>query len=229
MKYKELLRNNLKFILVMLFVIVLGVIGITYAFNMKAININVNTVPLAANITGDENISSMNTMLPIDDSVIDENELDIINGTFLESNILRAQFTVSNVDTNPDNTIYDIALHDIDMDCELKSKYLKWRLYKGDVLLSEGNFSPVFDITIEENRLVLTTTQEDLNSTNNTYTFIMWISEACPGSIDILECTEEMDQSSLLNKEFSAMIKLELSSKNKKNLIRKAGTELICE
>ena len=47
-----------------------------------------------------------------------------------DERVLKSTFTVSNVNTNPENTIYDIALHKVEMDCELRSEYVKWRLYK---------------------------------------------------------------------------------------------------
>lgn len=225
MKYKEILHNNLKFLIAMLFVIVLGVVGVAYALDLigEPTNINVSTATLTAVIGGDTTVTSTGTMLPIEDGIIDTNG---VNTT--DNRVLKATFTVSNVDANPANTIYDIALHDIVMDCNLKSKYLKWRLYKDGTKISEGSFSPTFDINIVDNdRLVLTTTQQDLSSTN-TYVFLMWISESCPSDIDIAECTGEMDQSNLLNKNFSATIKIELSTKTKKELVRIKGTELVC-
>jgi len=233
MGYKKILRNNLRFIIIMIFIVVLGLIGITYALRIgfhKPININVDTIPLSATISGDNEITGTNTMIPIEDIIIDENITDIIEGTFSDDRILKVQFNISNVESNPENTIYDIALHDLSMDCVLKTEDLKWRLYKGSELLSSGNFSPTFDISIAEtSRLVLTNTQEILGETPSEYTFLMWISESCPKDISITECTSDMDQSIYLNKSISAKIKLELSTKTRKNLVRIKGTDIVCE
>ena len=80
-------------------------------------------------------------MMPISDSLIEKQNINIE-----DERVLKSTFTVSNVKSNPENTIYDIALHKVEMDCALRSKYVKWRLYKDGNLLSEGNFSKSFDI-----------------------------------------------------------------------------------
>ena len=119
---------------------------------------------------------------------------------------------VTGSSSNPDNTIYDISLRNIDMSNALKSEYVKWRLYKNGTLLSEGNFSPTFD-TRENNRLVLTNTQQDLTTNTDTYVYLMWISEACTGDLSTCDITKNQDK--LLGKIFNAQIKLEASTKSK--------------
>ena len=89
---------------------------------------------------------------------------------------------------NPENSIYDVAIHDFNVDCELRTEDLKWRLYKNGTLLSSGNLSPKFD-TMSNNRLVLTEIQQDLTTTKDEYVFLLWISESCSG--DIANCSKE--------------------------------------
>ena len=78
---------------------------------------------------------------------------------------------------------------------------------------------------MENNRMVLTTTQQDLTTTASTYVFLMWISESCTG--DIANCTNSDNQFKYVGKSFSFNIKLETATKTKKELTRKtsaAGT-----
>lgn len=226
MKDTKLLKNNIKFLVVMLLIIAFGVFGITYAIKIgffEPINIDVNTAPIAVNISYDSGVNGANivnngNMLPISDNLV-------TGPNVTDSRVLKAKFIVSNVESNPEKTIYDISLRDIDIDCDLRTSDLKWRLYKNDTLLSSGNLSPTFDV-MQDNRLVLTETQQDLTSSSDTYVFLLWISEACTG--DISTCTPENDQSKYLNKNLSATIKVELSTKSKKNLVRVKGSENSC-
>ena len=213
---KRLIKENSKFIIVMSIVIVLGIIGITYALKIAAFNpIGLNTTAgtINANITYDgdntNTITNTNKMLPINDMLVDINTTD--------ERVLKVSFNITGVSTNPDNTIYDISLRDINMDKELKSLYVKWRLYKNNTLLSEGNFSPSFDVK-ENNRLVLTEVQQDLTTNTDKYVYLMWINEVCTG--DITSCDKKVNQNKYSNKTFNASIKIEASTKTKKELVR---------
>ena len=213
------IKNNIKFLIAMLIVIVLGVFGITYALKIATFNpigINTTTGNITASITYDSTntstVTSNNKMLPIADTLV--TGVDVT-----DERILKVKFMVTGSSSNPDNTIYDISLRNIDMSNALKSEYVKWRLYKNGTLLSEGNFSPAFDIK-ENNRLVLTNTQQDLTTNTDTYVYLMWISEACTG--DLSTCDITKDQDKLLGKIFNAQIKLEASTKSKKALTRTA-------
>ena len=215
---KDIIKNNSKFIIVMLLIIVLGITGVTVAIkvgNFNPIAINTTTGNISATISYDSSVNSSTVtstgkMLPIEDS--------LVTGTSVtDARVLKVKFTVTGKSTNPANSIYDISLRNITMDKELKSLNVKWRLYKNNTLLSDGNFSPSFDV-IENNRLVLTNTQQDLTTTASTYVFLMWISETCTG--DITSCTNSDNQFKYVGKNFSFDIKLETSTKAKKTLTR---------
>ena len=215
---KNIIKNNSKFIIVMLLIIVLGITGVTVAIkvgNFNPIAINTTTGNISATISYDGSVNSSTVtstgkMLPIKDS--------LVTGTSVtDARVLKVKFTVTGKSTNPANSIYDISLRNITMDKELKSLNVKWRLYKNNTLLSNGNFSPSFDV-IENNRLVLTNTQQDLTTTASTYVFLMWISETCTG--DITSCTNSDNQFKYVGKNFSFDIKLETSTKAKKTLTR---------
>ena len=213
------IKNNIKFLIAMLIVIVLGVFGITYALKIATFNpIGINTTAgnITASITYDSTntstVTSNNKMLPIADTLV--TGVDVT-----DERILKVKFMVTGSSSNPDNTIYDISLRNIDMSNALKSEYVKWRLYKNGTLLSKGNFSPTFD-TRENNRLVLTNTQQDLTTNTDTYVYLMWISEACTGDLSTCDITKNQDK--LLGKIFNAQIKLEASTKAKKTLTRTA-------
>ena len=213
---KNIIKNNSKFIIVMLLVIVLGIAGVTVAIkvgNFNPIAINTTTGNISATISYDSSVNSSTVtstgkMLPIKDS--------LVTGTSVtDARVLKVKFTVTGKSTNPANSIYDISLRNITMDKELKSLNVKWRLYKNNTLLSSGNFSPSFDV-IENNRLVLTNTQQDLTTTASTYVFLMWISETCTG--DITSCTNSDNQFKYVDKNFSFDIKLETSTNRRCNL-----------
>lgn len=215
---KNIIKNNSKFIIVMLLIIVLGITGVTVAIkvgNFNPIAINTTTGNISATISYDSSVNSSTVtstgkILPIEDS--------LVTGTSVtDARVLKVKFTVTGKSTNPANSIYDISLRNITMDKELKSLNVKWRLYKNNTLLSSGNFSPSFDV-IENNRLVLTNTQQDLTTTASTYVFLMWISETCTG--DITSCTNSDNQFKYVGKNFSFDIKLETSTKAKKPLTR---------
>ena len=114
---KRLIKENSKFIIVMSIVIILGIIGITYALKVAAFNpigLNATTGTINANITYDGNntstITNTDKMLPISDTLVDINTTD--------ERVLKISFNITGVSTNPDNTIYDISLRDINMDKE---------------------------------------------------------------------------------------------------------------
>ena len=218
---KDIIKNNSKFIIVMLLVIVLGIAGVTVAIkvgNFNPIAINTTTGNISATISYDSSVNSSTVtstgkMLPIKDS--------LVTGTSVtDARVLKVKFTVTGKSTNPANSIYDISLRNITMDDALKDSNIKWRLYKNNTLLSSGDFSPSFDV-MENNRMVLTTTQQDLTTTASTYVFLMWISESCTG--DIANCTNSDNQFKYVGKSFSFNIKLETATKTKKNLTRKTS------
>ena len=229
MKYKNLIKSNLKFIIAMTVVIALGAVGITFAINIDIFNpigINIGTATLGANITylngSSATITSTGKLLPIND---DKTE---ITPDSTNESILKIDFKLSGTSTNPDNTIMDISLNNISMDCELKSEYFKWKLYKEEALLSSGSFSPKFD-SMKNNRLVLTNTQERLTTNEYKYTLLIYLAESCTGDLSTCNANSgSYNQETLLNKNFSATMKVELSTGNKKNNTRSTTSTSAC-
>lgn len=225
MKLFNLIKRNTKLYIIMGIIILLGTIGVTMAIvidEFNAMSINTTSSTINANITYEDGANTSEVinngnMLPIEDSLVDINTNN--------SRVLKVKFNVSGVEGNPDNSIYDVALYFDRLDCELRTSDLKWRLYKNEQLLNEGSLSPTYDI-ISNNRLVLTNTQEDLEITEDKYTFLLWISESCTG--DITECDSNLDQSKYLNKVLNGIIKIELSTKSKKQINRVTGEEGSC-
>lgn len=229
MKYKNLIKSNLKFIIAMTVVIALGAVGITFAINIDIFNpigINIGTATLGANITylngSSATITSTGKLLPIND---DKTE---ITPDSTNESILKIDFKLSGTSTNPDNTIMDISLNNISMDCELKSEYFKWKLYKEEALLSSGSFSPKFD-SMKNNRLVLTNTQERLTTNEDKYTLLIYLAESCTGDLSTCNANSgSYNQETLLNKNFSATMKVELSTGNKKTNTRSTTSTSAC-
>ena len=179
---KELFRNrDIKVIILEVFLIVLGLVGLTLGvkYIMNSINVNVDTSKLA--------IDSMNanvtngTLIPINDSTVN------INTT---SNVLRITFDVKGASTNTGNNIIYDAILNIDADCSLKNESVKWNLYKNNSLLTSGNTSPKYDKDVLNGKITLTDTQQDLvpySKTADKYVFILWMSESC-NEEDITKC-----------------------------------------
>lgn len=133
-------------------------------------------------------------------------------------------------DNDVDDAIYDIALQDLNVDCNLLSPYVKWKLKKNGKVISQGSLDYHFD-TIKKGRLVLTNTQQDLipyNEDKNKYDyfeFYLWLSDSCQEE-DISLCTDNVYQNNLLNKKFSGKIEVELYGGEKKELDRNPSDEL---
>ena len=223
---KNIIKKNIRFISAMIVVIILGIFGISYALKVAPFNkiaVNIKSANMDVNISYDSgvngaDISNSGNLLPINDSLV-------TGPTVSDSRVLKAKFYVTGNTSNPENSIYDVAIHDFNVDCELRTEDLKWRLYKNGTLLSSGNLSPKFD-TMSNNRLVLTETQQDLTTTKDEYVFLLWISESCNG--DIANCSKEQDQSKYLGKSLSGSIKVELATKSKKDLVRTTGVSGSC-
>ena len=223
---KNIIKKNIRFISAMIVVIILGIFGISYALKVAPFNkiaVNIKSANMDVNISYDSgvngaDISNSGNLLPINDSLV-------TGPTVSDSRVLKAKFYVTGNTSNPENSIYDIAIHNFNIDCELRTEDLKWRLYKNNELLSSGNLSPKFD-TMSNNRLVLTETQQDLTTTKDEYVFLLWISESCSG--DIANCSKEQDQSKYLGKSLSGSIKVELATKSKKALVRTTGVSGSC-
>lgn len=211
----DIKKYNTKFILFEIIVIMLGIIGVTFAasYIMKSINIDVDTASLAVNYTGTLTLPKVD-LVPIEDSSVYTNT----------DNVMRINFTVKGASSNPNiPIIYDVILSDLEIDNELRSEYLKWELKKNGTVISSGSFSPWFD-SMKDGKLWLTEIQQDLPTNSqsaDSYEFRLWISESCTG--DITTCTEDMDQSNMLGKKLSGKIETVLYTKGKEALVREVG------
>ena len=204
-------NKKYKVIILEVFLIVLGIIGLTLGINYIT-NVNIGTSSLAIDDMN-ANVSTGN-LSPVEDSSIN------VNTT---SNVLRITFEVKGASTNKkSNIIYDVALN-LSADCSLKNENVKWNLYKNNNLLTTGNISPSFDEDILEDKLILTNTQEDLptySSTSDKYVFILWMSESCTEE-DITKCDLSKALSSDMgNKTISGNIDIRLNTGKKKTHTR---------
>ena len=221
---KGLFRNrDIKVIILEVFLIVLGLVGLTLGvkYIMNSINVNVDTSKLAidnmnANVTN-------GTLTPINDSTVN------INTT---SNVLRITFDVKGASTNTgSNIIYDVLLN-LTADCSLKNESVKWNLYKNNNLLTSGSTSPKYDKDVLNGKITFTDTQQDLvpySKTADKYVFILWMSESC-NKEDITKC----DLSNALTsdsggKSISGNIDIRLNSgKKKENKRETANINNVC-
>ena len=216
-------NKDVKVILLEVFLIALGLVGLTLGvkYIMNSINVNVDTSKLA--------IDSMNanvtngTLTPINDSTVN------INTT---SNVLRITFDVKGASTNTgSNIIYDVLLN-LTADCSLKNESVKWNLYKNNNLLTSGSTSPKYDKNILKGKIMLTDTQQDLvpySKTADKYVFILWMSESC-NEEDITKCDISKGLTSDSGgKSISGNIDIRLNSGKKKENRRESIEGDACE
>lgn len=209
----DFIRRNIKIIIIFIVVICLSIISITFAQMLNDIGVTIETGQYNVIYTGEATLPNIK-LLPIYDSEL----LSSIN----VDKVMKVEFTVKGAQNNPNgkDIIYDVSLTNLDLPPELKSEYLKWRLYKNGTKLTDGSFSVDFDMQID-NRMLLTTIQQDLpdySESVDSYVLYIWLSESCVG--DISQCTLDMDMTPLLNKSFSGEVRIELSTGSKKGLSR---------
>ena len=216
-------NKDVKVIILEVFLIALGLVGLTLGvkYIMNSINVNVDTSKLA--------IDSMNanvtngTLTPINDSTVN------INTT---SNVLRITFDVKGASTNTgSNIIYDVLLN-LTADCSLKNESVKWNLYKNNNLLTSGSTSPKYDKDVLKGKIMLTDIQQDLVSYSKTadkYVFILWMSESC-NEEDITKCDISKGLTSDSGgKSISGNIDIRLNSGKKKENKRESIEGDACE
>lgn len=178
----------------------------------------------------------------IDEEAYGENHFDSSNLEFIpilddevnrnSNNLIYIDFRVGGSELNDDeeNIIYDIALVDLEVDCNLLSPYLKWKLVKNNEIIDEGSFDYKFD-TIKNQRLVLTSIQQDLKPysedkfTYDYFQFYIWISDSYQGE-DLLNYSNLVDQSSLMGKKIKGKIEVELYGGSKVELVRNPSDKI---
>ena len=158
-------------------------------------------------------------------TILDKNVKTSLN------NVIHITFRVGgNKENNTEEPSYDIALQDLEVDCNLLSPYVKWQLIKNGEVLSEGSLDYKFD-TIKDGRLVLTPIQQDLIEYNEDktkydyYEFYLWLSDSCQEE-DITKCQNVETQNNLLNKTISGKIEVELYGQTKDELVREPSETL---
>ena len=218
--------NDKRVIFFYIIVIFALILGFTYALGSNSLAFNVDTAIVAVDETA------------YGDTTFDTSELDfkpILDSAVETSsdNVIKIDFTVGGAsENNNDNIIYDIALVDLDVNCNLLSSYIKWKLVKNGEEISTGSLDYKFD-TIVNGRLVLTTVQQDLAdySTDQTgyddYTFYMWFSDSCQSDLSTCISNNQIaDQSKLIGQNLSGKIEVELYTESKKALERKPSTTM---
>ena len=206
-------NKNALVITIEVIAIVLGVVGITYAASTLSSSVNVSASNLNVVYTGDKTVTATDLSPRVTAPTVSET-----------SNVARVAFTVKGASNNVNsNIIYDIMLDSINADSAFFNSYVKWRLYKNNSLLSEGNMSYSFDSSLRDNKLTLTNIQQDMpsnSSTADSYLFLMWIEETCT---DVLNCGSAANQNGLIGKSFQANIFVAVNTGNKVALTRVSG------
>ena len=206
-------NKNVLVITIEVIAIILGVVGITYAASTLSSSVNVSASNLNVVYTGDKTVTATDLSPRVTAPTVSET-----------SNVARVAFTVKGASANVNsNIIYDIMLDSINADSAFFNSYVKWRLYKNNSLLSEGNMSYSFDSSLRDNKLTLTNIQQDMpsnSSTADSYLFLMWIEETCT---DVLNCGSAANQNGLIGKSFQANIFVAVNTGNKVALTRVSG------
>ena len=203
---KEFINKHSKVISLLLIVFLVSLFGLTFAYTMQDIGVNIASGNYNVIYSGSATLPT-GTLNPVVDSSI--------SATTSSTDVMKVTFSVKGAQSNPTDIpiIYDVTLTDLDMPSELRHPLLKWRLYKNSNLLYEGSFEDV-----KSNRYILTSTQQNLptySASPDNYVFIIWISEQCTGDITTCSVDDSNDISGLLNKSFSGKIRIELSTKGK--------------
>lgn len=214
-------KRNTILIVTEIFIIILGIVGITVATD-RLLGASSTTILTVGNyeveFKGEISVVG-NNLEPISDSLITVDRTE---------SVLRAEFSFKSGESNGDeNLIYDIMLKDMNIDCSLLNKYTKWNLYKNGTLLSTGNFSPLFDGNVLGDNLILTNIQENLPKSDegyDNYVLIVWISESC----DDLATCEYIDQSGIASSNISFTAFIAVYNEGKQELIRVPSNDLSC-
>ncbi len=214
-------NKNLLIIVFEIIVIVLGIVGITYATSVIINNRTSTLITVSeynVDYIGDSEIV-INGLEPMDDNLVNYNT---------KNNVIRLEFSLRGVkENNDEKIIYDIMMKDINIDCSLINKYTKWRLFKNGSLISNGSLDPNFDGDILGENMHLTNIQEDLpkyDEEYDKYVLLFWISESC----DNLETCELIDQSDILNSQMSMKVFVALYSGTKQPLKRVGNNDNTC-
>ena len=213
--------RNLLVIVFEILVIVLGIIGITYA---TSVIINNRTATLLTvsdyhvDYVGDSEIT-VSELEPISDSLINYNTRD---------GVIRVEFSIRGVRENGEaDLIYDVMMNEMNVDCSLLSKYTKWRLFKNGELLSNGSLDPNWDGDVLGDSMHLTNIQQKLplyDEDYDKYVLIFWISESCD---DLRNC-ELIDQSDILDSRMNMRVFIALYSGAKKAHKRVGNNDGTC-
>ena len=158
---KSFKNKNLLVIVFEIVVIILGIIGITYATTQIINNRTVTNLTVGeytVEYIGDKNVT-VNNLEPIDDNLVNINTKD---------KVIRLEFSLRGAASNKkDDLIYDVMIKNLKVDCAFLNKYTKWVLYKNGNRLSTGSLDPAFDSDVLGDTMRLTNIQEALPSHND--------------------------------------------------------------
>ena len=218
---KSLKNKNLLVLVFEIIIIILAVVGITFATS-RLLNNRSTTIIKAGEYNLDyvgSDVVTAEGLEPISDELINIDS---------ESNVLRVEFSLRGVKENDnDNLIYDVMLSDMVIDCSLLNEYTKWNLYKNGSLVANGNMSPKFDGDVYNETMRLTNLASDLplyDQEYDNYVFIMWISESC----DNIETCKLVDQSNIASSKMNMKIFIALYSGEKIPYERVSSNDTSC-
>ena len=220
------MKNSYKIITIIFVVVLISIITYTFSSRQESFLQSVfgEKLKLDDEVYGDKIFDSSNVeLIPILDENVEISKEYVINISF------NVGGSIENI---KEEIVYDIALVDLEIDCELLSSYLKWKLVKNNTEIYEGSFDYKFD-TIKDGRLVLTSIQQNLKpysedkNTYDHYEFYIWISDSCQDTV--INCITNgniIDQSNLQGKQLKGKIEVELYTESKKQLVRNPKTIL---
>ena len=133
---KEFINKHSKVISLLLIVFLVSLFGLTFAYTMQDIGVNIASGNYNVIYSGSATLPT-GTLNPVVDSSI--------SATTSSTDVMKVTFSVKGAQSNPTDIpiIYDVTLTDLDMPSELRHPLLKWRLYKNSNLLYEGSFEDV--------------------------------------------------------------------------------------
>ena len=205
-------------IILLIVVIIISTIGVTLALSInKKTKVNIATGTYNVIITGNTTITP-SSLMPINNT---SDTIPYDNLSTYQNSIYVSSFTVKGAKANPTDheIIYDIALINQNIDTNLLNKYLKWELIKNKEIIAHGNFSNL----VNGSRYLLTTTQQDLpryEKTADSLQLVIWINDDFDSSFD---------QTTMMGKNFSSTIDIELYTDSKGSSVPKSGLYQLIE
>ncbi len=195
-------KNNVYYRLLLIAAIIIPVIiGFSYAYFLAVVQGTENPTTIQGTVI-DDLIFDLQTE---NNGYINATGIFPLNQDEVDTNASRGTFTVVS-GNNAYGITYTLSLTDISIPTELKNEYFKWRLVCTSCIdtskNAEGNFAnSTTELTLKTNNLIAP-------NSSDTYDLLIWLDNA-----------SNVDQTSAMNKSFSAKVQATAEFTNDKTIV----------